>query len=199
MNRKGQGLTEYGIILLLILGVGIGIYFGDGFNDSVNSMYNTIEEKLDGIISSTFDTGTVSKKHGVWDYNHRGVAYDKDNQGKYYLFHQTSVSYVDSKTNKATEVWWFINGAGYKEYKVGENNDGRNGMLQYIPKTVNGYSYRSDGVAITDTATTYFKASDGNIYQITYYADAPTETTLTRYSGSESDIKLVDSNFNGTT
>ena len=196
LNPKGQGLTEYGIILLLILGVGMGVYFGSGYKGDLKNMYETIAEDLNEIIGDTYDTGETSKKYGVWEWGHRGIAYDSDSQGKYYLFHKTSVSYKDDK--KIGEVWWFINGAGYKEYKVDENNDGSSGMLQYIPTQVNGYDYRlADGVAITDTSTTYFKGTDGNIYQITYYADNPTGTTMTQYTGDASNITLVGSAFTG--
>lgn len=149
-------------------------------------MYENVEEDLDEILSNTYDTGVTSTKTGR-------------------PFHQTSLSYGGTKgygINNDLSIWWFINTSGYKEYKVGQdNNTGQPyGMLQYVPKTVNGKQSNNMGTDDTKYATTYFKASDGNIYQIQYYADNPKGTTLTQYTGDPASVTLVDTaTFSGYT
>ena len=59
LNRKGQGLTEYGIILLLVVLIGTGVWFNTDFNSQDKSMYSTISLKLQSIIDDV--TGTIAK------------------------------------------------------------------------------------------------------------------------------------------
>jgi hypothetical protein len=66
LNRKGQGLTEYGIILLLVVLLGSVVWFGSDINAKDQSMYSSISQKLQSIIddvsnkvAKTFDTNNV--------------------------------------------------------------------------------------------------------------------------------------------
>ena len=66
-----------------------------------------------------------------------------------------------------------------------------------MPQSINGHLISSDGYNITAAETyTYFKATDGNTYQITYYKDNPTGTTITQYTG-DATVSLVDYDYTG--
>lgn len=199
LNHKGQGLTEYGIILLLILGVGMGVYFGSGYKGDLGEMYDNVYVQLNRIVNGGYDTGDEPY---VQTYGKNGSKVFKGP----YKFHKTVLNYdgagydgTKDKYNKGqtndTSIWWFINGDGYKEYKVGKANSYSEGMLQWVPNqfghednTIKGYT-NSDG---TTNYSTYFKASDGRTYQITYYQNNPTGTTLTEYTGDSSSLKLIN-------
>lgn len=205
-NKKGQGLTEYGIILLLILGVGLGVYYGFNIKAQVGDMYSTVSSDLRSIIDDitpySDDVETyIMKQHK-----------NKNKVGPF-TFHKTSLSAADLFYDGTTDsinngqandnsIWWFINSSGYKEYKVGKSNAYGTGMLQEVPYTVKGvnktnaYGFNLTG---NDTATTYFKATDGNTYQITYYANNPTGTTLTQYTGDTKGITYVTNAYSGYT
>lgn len=49
LNRKGQGLTEYGIILLLVLLIGMGVFYSFSIKGQVSALYNQAEYKLSEI------------------------------------------------------------------------------------------------------------------------------------------------------
>ncbi|MGE1062987.1 hypothetical protein NXG27_10250 [Megasphaera paucivorans] len=57
MNRyageKGQGLTEYAIILLLVVLIGVMIWFGFHVRGSVSMLYSKIGSDLSSIASSS--------------------------------------------------------------------------------------------------------------------------------------------------
>lgn len=58
ITRKGQGLTEYGIILLLILLVGMGVWFNFDLRGNIGSLYSTIFSDLSSIAGRTSKTGS---------------------------------------------------------------------------------------------------------------------------------------------
>lgn len=202
LNRKGQGLTEYGIILLLILGIGTAVWFHWNIKDSLGTIYSTIGLDVKSIAGEAsgyvddLETFSFSKK------------YDGSNIGRTIVFHKTSLSFAgqgydgskDQNNDNADDqsIWWFINHAGYKEYKVGKANIYDVGMLQEVPFSVNGKKTDGKGYKNMDDATyTYFKATDGNTYQVTYYKANPTGTTITQYTGDTSKIDYVTSNYTG--
>lgn len=200
LNQRGQGLSEYGIILLLILGVGMGVWFHGNARDSLEAMYSTIGTDLKSIIS-----GTSAYEDDIETY----TVYKRANGNKVgpFTFHKTSLSYAGKGYNGSKDpnnglsddqtIWWFINHAGYKEYKVGKANIYGTGMLQEVPYAVNNKTTDGRGYKITDEKTyTYFQATDGNTYQITYYKDNPTGTTLTLYTGDTSK-KCVQPDYSG--
>lgn len=202
LNQKGQGLTEYGIILLLILGVGMGLWFHWNPQESVGAMYSTIASDVRSIVGEasgyeddleTFELTKARQGNGTLGP---------------FTFHKTSLSFAgqgyngskDQNNGNANDqsIWWFINSSGYKEYKVGKGNVYGTGMLQEVPKYVGNKEVNSYGYNITDTETyTYFKATDGNTYQVTYYKDDPTGTTITQYTGDPKSITCVDSKYAG--
>ena len=52
-SHKGQGLTEYGIILLLICALGIGVFFTFGIKDQVAALYDKVSYSMSEISSDT--------------------------------------------------------------------------------------------------------------------------------------------------
>ena len=191
LNQRGQALWEYGIILLLILGVGMGVWFHGKARDSLEDIYSTIGMDLKSIIS-----GTSAYEDDIETYKSGS-----------FTFHKTSLSYAETgyaaskNTDNDQSIWWFINSSGYKEYKVGKTNsyggsnslNGSTGILQEVPQTVKGNKKTNKyGFDITAAETyTYFKAKDGNTYQITYYKENPTGTKLTLYTGDTSKLDYV--------
>ena len=203
LDRKGQGLTEYGIILLLILCVGLGIWFGWDIKSKVNNLYSAVSTDLESIIDDVADAYNDSVETYILKTDKFG-----HNIGSF-TYHKTSVSAADLSYDGSKDsqnngdandhsVWWFINGSGYKEYKVGKANYYGVGMLQEVPMYVNEKKSNGDGYADMAAETyTYFKGSDGNTYQITYYTDNPTGTTLTKYTGDTSKITYVSNSYSG--
>ena len=125
-------------------------------------------------------------------------------------FHKTSLNYagkgyngkadVNNGNANDTSIWWFINTAGYKEYKVGKGNayGSYGGMLQEVPRYVNNKETNKEGYAdMADQTYTYFKATDGNTYQVTYYKDSPKGTTITKYTGDTTNITYVAPDYSG--
>jgi Flp pilus assembly pilin Flp len=164
LNRKGQGLTEYGIILLLVVLVGTGIWFSGVFGNDVQGMYSTIGSKLNSIAgddSGIYDTGEIGKlKDGT-------------------VFHVTSLSHV--AYSKTVEVAWYLDSAGHKTYFLYYPNT--NITAQYPPASnsvmmtnLQGYNKNDGGQAVwnkTDNSlTTYFyNAQDAQYYKVTAYYD----------------------------
>jgi len=204
LNRKGQGLTEYGIILLLILGIGTAVWFHWNIKDSLGTIYSTIGSDVKSIAGEAY--GYVDDLESVV------VKRNWDNKGNIYkgplTFHKTSLSFAGKGYNGSkdinngnpddTSIWWFINSSGYKEYKVGKANAYDSGMLQEVPKYLGKNLSNRRGYDITaDETYTYFKATDGNTYQVTYYKANPKGTTITPYTGDTSKIDYVTSDYTG--
>ena len=61
INRKGQGLTEYGIILLLVLLIGSFVYFTTDIKGQLSALYGKAGYKMEEISSGTvLDLGNPS-------------------------------------------------------------------------------------------------------------------------------------------
>jgi hypothetical protein len=52
-GEKGQGLTEYAIILLLVVLIGVMIWFGFNVRGSVSALYSKIGSDLSSIVSTS--------------------------------------------------------------------------------------------------------------------------------------------------
>lgn len=198
-NKKGQGLTEYGIILLLVLGVGLSVYFGTGIKAQVGDMYSTVSSDLRSIIDDVTPYSDDLETYIMTKDTHGSVGsrtFHKTSLSAADLFYDGTKDTINSGKAKDNSIWWFINSSGYKEYKVGKANDYGTGMLQEVPKKGDNKGYSLTG---NQTATTYFKATDGNTYQITYYANNPKGTTLTQYTGDTSGITYITNSYSGYT
>lgn len=53
LGEKGQGLTEYAIILLLVVLIGIMIWFSFGIKGSLTSIYSKIGSNLSSIATTS--------------------------------------------------------------------------------------------------------------------------------------------------
>lgn len=56
LGKKGQGLTEYAIILLLVVLIGVTIYNTSSLKDTITSIYSTINTDLGSIKSGSTST-----------------------------------------------------------------------------------------------------------------------------------------------
>lgn len=170
LNRKGQGLTEYSIILLLVVLIGSGVWFGFGMRDSETSMYSTIAAKLKSIAGGTENYDTDETK-----------LIDKT------LVHFTSLTLANASHDR---VMWYEDSKGQRVYVPYYDTDGLRNYL-HDASDLQGYSSRTDRhveVGADGGASTYFKATDGSYYKITDYADK--ETTLTKYEGTPKDAYI---------
>lgn len=52
MSEKGQGLTEYAIILLLVVLIGVMVWWGFDIKASLSTIYSTIGTKLSSVASA---------------------------------------------------------------------------------------------------------------------------------------------------
>ena len=52
-GKKGQGLTEYAIILLLVVLIGVTIYTTNGLQDKISGIYSAVGTNLDTFKGST--------------------------------------------------------------------------------------------------------------------------------------------------
>jgi len=150
-GHNGQGMTEYAVILALIVSMGVGMYESSGFSSAVDSLYGTIAVKLSTAVG--YDTGKT---------------FTTTNGATTEIWHETTLSYPGTTAGKDYTIYWFINSDGNKEYKVGMSSRGAGNSLQ-------AYS----------GGTSYFKASDGNIYQI---VENGGNTTIELYTGSTANI-----------
>ena len=114
-NQKGQGLTEYGIILLLICALGLAVYNYFNIKDNLQAIYGTVATDLDRIAG--FDTGEViyvpvkNATTGKTD----NVAFHATRlafEGKTIYWFQDSNSSTKQYTNDGTS----INSAGWMNY-----------------------------------------------------------------------------------
>ena len=185
LNKKGQGLTEYGIILLLILLVGGFVWFNTDIKDSSSSMYSTISSKLKSIIGlqeNNYDTD--NKYIGTWDptkvLNRASPTYLttlKLANGMTILWRKEGGKY-----DKATQKW--TEDPDYKIYTVDKGNFENGGtwglMINSYGKKTNGKYTYTEGMyasagytydANTNCTTTYFQGSDNQIYLIRDYGN----------------------------
>lgn len=198
LNRKGQGLTEYGIILLLILGVGIGIWSSSGIENQDSSMLSTIHTKLQSIID-----GVSNKVAQTFDLEDKLT---QSNRGK--PSYKTSLSFsmngvkydilyrYETSNNKKRKVYTIIRASG------GNNNySGTDGLMtspdltytkgaisdasvQATYDNIGSRDYGSAGYTVDNAGniTTYFNL-DGTTYQITQNASDYTKTMLSTFTG----------------
>lgn len=168
LNRKGQGLTEYGIILLFVALIGTGIWFSGGFGNDEQGMYSTISIKLKSII----DGDSVEN-------------YDTDEKGRmagnagYLSFTSLSVKRNDGKTYRMG--WKTIN--GHRVYTVYRGTNNGMGTLTDWQGYTYGHTNSAESGDGGKSVSTYFLATDGNYYKITEYSDGR-ETTLKKYNGT---------------
>lgn len=52
LGEKGQGLTEYAIILLLVVIIGMIVWFNFGIKDQISTIYSKIGTDLKSIANS---------------------------------------------------------------------------------------------------------------------------------------------------
>ena len=138
-RQKGQGLTEYGVILLLICTVGVMIYTGFNIKGSIKALYSTVNNNLVSVTDSLgYDTGNTI------------TLMTKDKNGKYTIpvqLHETKLSFEGKTIN------WYTSGDNtIKRYVYSSDKDGilnQNNWLNY-----------------NESATYYFKGDDGKYYTI---------------------------------
>lgn len=169
MNKKGQGLTEYGIILLLVVLIGGLVWFNSDIKGQLSTIYATISSDLKSIAgdeksqAENYDTGNTKIIDGV-------------------LMHETSLS-LDGKT-----IYWYEKN-GLKQY----TNKG----IGFTPFTLHfddKGAFKLGSQHYGDVAGTYetvfFKAGDGNIYQMTSYGND--KNTITKVNGT---LPYIDSKY----
>ena len=155
LNRKGQGLTEYGIILLLVVLIGSGVWFSGGIGNNVQAMYSTIRSDLKSIIGeddgSIYETGIIKN------------AFTRNGDGQYKKIdaHLTNI-----KINGHT-LYWCEGGNGSKIYdfitdtKKSVAKNLRYPTDQHNPAGNIRTIYFEDG-----SRGGFFKADNGYIYQV---------------------------------
>jgi hypothetical protein len=161
LNRRGQGLTEYGIILLLVVLIGGAVWSGFDIKASLSTIYSTISSDLQSIaggktaVAGNYDTGNTKTISGT-------------------VLHETSLS-LRKKT-----IYWYVDSNGTKQYTT---ND-----LGFSPLTVHKLkdgSFNAGGNYYTDLNGShlyaFFKAGDGNIYQM--MSDGKAANTITNTNG----------------
>lgn len=206
MNQKGQGLTEYGIILLLVLLIGTGVWFNSGLGDQDKSIFSTIYTKLQSIIddvtdqvAKTFDLkdpqkqanrGSTSYKTAL-SFTFNGVKYDilwryeGLSGGKPGADTRKVYSIVrDSDANKnytGTDGLMTSPDLNDKPEKI------KNATLIAEYANINGRDYSSEGYTNDSdgSKTTYFNL-DGATYQIKDYGTGSDydSTMLSTYTGN---------------
>lgn len=73
-SRKGQGLTEYGIILLLVVLIGSTIFFGGDIRGQVSTLYSSANYKLKEISADmVFDINNPSASMDSLMQAYRGI------------------------------------------------------------------------------------------------------------------------------
>lgn len=168
MNKKGQGLTEYGIILLLVVLIGGVVWFHSDIKGQLSTIYATISSDLKSIAgdeksqAENYDTGNTTTISGI-------------------LLHETSL------TLKGKTVYWYEKN-GVKQY----TNNGLGNSPFTVHMDDKGFVLGSQHYG--DVAGTYeavfFKAGDGNIYQMTSYGNET--NTLTKVNGA---LPYIDSSY----
>lgn len=140
LSKKGQGLTEYGIILLIICTLGVGIYNASSIKDNLNTMYGTIVASLVDIAG--YDTGeTLTVSYTTREGKTANV-----------ILHKTRLSYQDKPL-------YYYNMLTSKNENIRHYTNSTTGTGQgnIFSKTLNGWGDQP----------VYFKASSGAYYSIT--------------------------------
>lgn len=212
LNKKGQAITEYGVIMLLALGLGIFIWFRTGITDSINTLFHAIGYQMAVTVGGeetliTYDT-TNQYKNSQKDVLKRASPTYKTTlnfNGKTILWRYEGATLVkDSKGNPILDAdrnRQYIN-PKYKAYTFDIGNDsdyfdyGSAGLMinsygtklnKNSPVTYVDSKYISPGYTIGEdsngTYTATYFISDGQIYQIRDYTTA-TKTVLAKYTGS---------------
>ena len=196
LNRKGQGLTEYGIILLLILGVGLGIWSSLGIEDQDKSMFSTIYTKLQSIIDNvstkaaqTFDLEDEQKQPNRGKPSYKTSLSFSMNGIKYDILYR-----LEKSGGVTRKVYTIIRDSG-----ANNNYSGTDGLMTSPDLTytkisntsikaaydvIAGRDYSSVGYTVdsADNKTTYFNL-EGTTYQITQNASDYTKTMLSTFTG----------------
>lgn len=158
LNKKGQGLTEYGIIFLLIVGTGfLAVFY---INNNETGIYSAVSSKLQAITGNNenYDTDETTI-----------VA------GQKVTFTTLTVQGKD----RTYRVAWFLDDKGQRVYFPYRDTNGLHDTsdLQGIHW---GHDYtvehESDG-----GMSTYFRSTDGAYYKITDYSNS--ETKISKYEG----------------
>ena len=211
LHQKGQGLTEYGIILLLVVLLGTGVWFGSGVNSQDKSMYSTVALKLQSIIddvsgkvAKTFDTNDVvyQKTRASSSY---ATTLKATINGKLYdiLWRYEGMKNLGTKSNpnfvfdpvNTRKVYYLALDNASADYQV---YSGTNGLMTsaFAVNVKNGegnkdYSSYGGYVSGSDDngsyKATYFNL-DGTTYEIKDYGanGGYTNTMLSEYSGDTS-------------
>jgi uncharacterized protein (UPF0333 family) len=171
MNKKGQGLTEYGIMLLLIVLIGTGVWFGFDMRSSEGAMYSTIASKLKSIAGTEGDSAV--KDTGVTIQMHQS-----GNWSNMLIGHLTDVV-----INGATLYWYELNGNRVYDTQRGNTDnsasywmaDPNSGMK--VGTNAIDFGDGTKGFYIRDDHGTYYKVSmpiDGGSQSVTTYTGAIT-------------------------
>ena len=163
LNRKGQGLTEYALILLLVVMIGCLVWFHADIKEQISTIYAAIETDLKSI---------AGDERGNYDT-------DETTRVAKTLVHFTTLSEVGPKGG-SLRVAWFIDGSGQRVYFPYRDTNGL-----HDTSDLQGIHWGHDYTVQHDAdggMTTYFEGTDGNYYKITDYTDR--ETTLTKYNGT---------------
>jgi Flp pilus assembly pilin Flp len=145
---KGQGIIEYGIILMLIVCVGVCAYSLFRIQDNMTTMYAQIESNLGSMASNnaTYDTGRIFTHNNI-DWHQTNLTYSRDED----LF--SGGSGGTSTNQKDYTVYWRVDANGNREYRVG--------MLVYDKNN------RTNSLMPKSGDVSYFYTTSGNYYKIT--------------------------------
>lgn len=164
LNRKGQGLTEYGIILLLVLMIGGLVWFHSDVKGQLSTIYAAIETDLKSIAddkaTENYDTNETTTVAGT-------------------LVHFTSLSVVGQQQNY--RVAWFLDSSGQRVYFPYRDTNGLHDTAD-LQGVHQGWTFKDVQFDPDGGLTTYFKGADGSYYKITDYEDK--DTVLTKYDGT---------------
>lgn len=207
LNRKGQGLTEYGIILLLVVLLGSVVWFGSDINERDQSMYSSISQKLQSIIddvsnkvAKTFDTNDVVYQKTRASSSYATTLTQISIGGKLYdvLWRYENMKKVNGNfvldPDNTTKVYYLALHDASADYQV---YSGTNGLMTnaYAVNVKNGdgsSSYASYGgyVAGSDSngayKATYFNLNNTTYEIKDYGAGGYANTILSEYTGSTS-------------
>lgn len=168
LNRKGQGLTEYGIILLLIVLMGSLIWFHNDVKGQLSTMYAAIGSNLKSVANGeatenydTDETMTIAKT----------------------LVHFTSLTEAGNSQHR---IAWFTDSSGQRVYFPYRD---KNGLHDTTDLQGVHYNLKTE-IGADGGQSTYFLATDGNYYKITDYSVK--ETTLTKYNGTPNQKYIRD-------
>ncbi|MGE1062914.1 hypothetical protein NXG27_09860 [Megasphaera paucivorans] len=170
INRKGQGLVEYGLILLIVLSIGTGIYTVYQLKGSEHRIYSAITEKLQSIlgVGDVFDTGETFT---IMESDPLGI--------KPVTGHKTNLT-VGKDT--AYTVYWYESRYGQKVYTL--YHEGQ--RYTYYGSPIQGGNDAHVRIEEDGGRTTVFKSGE-YYYQITDYGNA--DTQLTVFTGNTSTIQ----------